>query len=75
MKIVKTSQDSYGPCKDYRENPDLYGEQLYSHIEAHWTFPDHFLHDNYQRGHLPQLCIHASGWKAKILAFIFRAKR
>jgi hypothetical protein len=58
----------------YGSYGDFSGEKLKSHVKATWTYPDHFAHDNYQRGHLPQVCIVASGWKAKILAFIFRAK-
>jgi hypothetical protein len=63
----------YGAYKEFNDNPSRYGGRLNSHIDAKWTYPDHFAHDNYQRGHLPQVCITASGWKAVILAFIFRA--
>ena len=52
-----------------------YGKKLNSHISAKWTYPDHWAHDNYQRSHLPQLCIIASGWKAWILAILFNAKK
>jgi hypothetical protein len=58
----------YGPYSEFLRNPTRYGGKLKSHIECEWTSGDHFAHDNYQRGHLPQLCIKASGWKAKLLA-------
>ena len=64
----------YGAGGDFINNPDNYGGKLKSHVEATWTYPDHFAHCNYQRGHLPQICIVASGWKAKLLGFLFRAK-
>jgi hypothetical protein len=60
--------------KVYGTHPDIdvedYGGKLSSHISGEWTSPSHWAHDNYQRGHLPQLCILASGWKARILAFL-----
>lgn len=58
------------PSKSY--DPSIHGQPLGAHIEAAWTWPGHFAHDNYQRGHLPQLCIKASGWKAKLLAFFLK---
>lgn len=45
-----------------------------SHIEAEWTTPEHWAHNNYERNHLPQLCVRASGWKARIIALILWPK-
>jgi hypothetical protein len=64
----------WGPYSEYLRNPPRYGGPLKSHIKCQWTTNEHFAHDNYQRGHLPQLCIVASGWKAKLLALIFWPK-
>jgi hypothetical protein len=61
----------WGAYDEFNKNPFRYGGRLNSHIESTWTSNEHFAHDNYQRGHLPQLCIVASGWKAKLLALIF----
>jgi hypothetical protein len=70
-KIVsRLSGHIWGPYSEFLRNPHKYGFPLKSHIECQWTTPEHFAHDNYRRGHLPQLCIKASGWKAKLLAFI-----
>lgn len=44
--------------------------KLGPHITGTWTTSEHFAHDNYQRKHLPQLCVVASGWKAKLLALV-----
>jgi hypothetical protein len=69
MKIIKRFWGRvYGPYSDFLRNPDKYGGKSNSHIEAKWTSGDHFAHNNYGRGHLPQLCITASGWKARLLA-------
>jgi hypothetical protein len=62
---------SYGAYSDFLRNPEGYGGKLNSHIECQWTAREHFTHDNYNRGHLPQLCIKASGWKARLLALFF----
>lgn len=62
---------AWGPYDEYTKNVKRYGPPLKSHIRAEWTVTDHFAHDNYQRGHLPQLNITASGWKARILALVF----
>lgn len=64
----------YGPTIDFERAPERYGGKLGAHIEAMWTDPEHWAHDNYQRGHLPQLCIKASGWKARLFALVFRPK-
>lgn len=64
----------YGAYTDYLNEPERYGGNLGAHIEAEWTTPEHWAHNNYQRGHLPQLCICASGWKARLLAAIFWPK-
>jgi hypothetical protein len=41
-----------------------------SHFESRTIDPEHFA---YMSGHHPlQVCITASGWKAKILKFLFR---
>lgn len=61
----------WGPYSDFLRNPTRYGGKLKSHIECEWTVNDHFAHNNYGRGHLPQLCIKASGWKAKLLSLFF----
>lgn len=57
-----------------RYDEQVHGPRLGPHVDATWTYPEHFAHDLYQRGHLPQLCITASGWKARVLAWIFRAR-
>lgn len=62
---------AWGPYDDFSKNPERYGGVLNSHVEAQWTTPEHFAHNNYNRGHLPQLCIEASGWKARLLALLF----
>ena len=64
----------WGPYSDFEKNPERYGGKLNSHIESQWTTWEHFAHNNYQRGHLPQLCIVASGWKARLLALFFWPK-
>ena len=70
MNILKRFKGYvWGPYKDYI--PERHGKRLGSHIECKWTTWEHFAHDNYQRGHLPQMCIVASGWKARLLALIF----
>lgn len=61
----------WGAYPEFLRNPNRYGGKGKSHIECQWTSNEHFAHDNYCRGHLPQLCIIASGWKAKLLALIF----
>ena len=55
----------YGTYSEY------HGERCHAHLKAEWVYPDHFAHNNYQRGHLPQMCIKASGWKARLLALVF----
>lgn len=65
---------SWGPYKDFSKNPEYWGGEWKSHIEATWTTPEHFAHNNYNRGHLPQLCIISSGWKARLLALLFWPK-
>lgn len=75
MKFLKRFWGkAYGACPYFLREPQRYGGKLNSHIEADWTSGDHFAHDNYQRGHLPQLCIKASGWKARLLALFFWPK-
>jgi hypothetical protein len=64
----------WGPYTDFLRNPDKYGGKLGSHIDCEWTTNEHFAHNNYQRGHLPQLCIVASGWKARLLSLLFWPK-
>jgi hypothetical protein len=59
---------AWGACPQYNERD--FGPRLSSHVNATWTWPEHWSHDNYQRGHLPQLCIQASGWKAKVLSVL-----
>lgn len=61
---------AYGAYSCFLRDPERYGGKLPAHIEAVWTSPEHFAHSNYCRGHLPQLCIVASGWKARLLALI-----
>lgn len=46
-----------------------------AHAHAEWTTPEHWAHNNYERSHLPQLCIRASGWKARILACLLWPKK
>jgi hypothetical protein len=64
----------HGPYSEFLRNPSRYGGKLSSHIECQWVDTDHFAHNNYQRGHLPQLCITASGWKAQLLALFLWPK-
>jgi hypothetical protein len=45
-----------------------------SRLEADWTWEGHFAYDSFNCKD-PQLCIKASGWKARILGFIFRARK
>lgn len=45
-----------------------------AHVEAEWTTPEHWAHNNYDRTHLPQLCIRASGWKARLCALVLWPK-
>lgn len=72
MNILKRIMGkSYGAGSVFLRNPEHYGGKWNSHIESQWTTPEHFAHNNYQRGHLPQLCIKASGWKARLLALFF----
>jgi hypothetical protein len=61
----------YGAYPDFERNPNTYGGKKSAHLESVWTYPDHFAHNNYQYGHLPQICIIASGWKARVLALLF----
>lgn len=46
-----------------------------AHVHAEWTTPEHWAHNNYERSHLPQLCVRASGWKARLLAFLLWPKK
>ena len=62
---------TWGPYSDFLRNPTKYGGRQKSHIDCQWTTPEHFAHNNYSRGHLPQMYITASGWKAKLLALLF----
>lgn len=64
----------YGPYNDFLLAPERYGGKRSAHIEAAWTWPDHFAHNNYERGHLPQICVIASGWKARLLSLFFWPK-
>jgi len=61
------------PGRDIAGRQAQYG-RLGSHIEAEWTTPEHWAHNNYERSHLPQLCIRASGWKARLLAALLLPK-
>lgn len=58
---------------DIAHRQDMCG-RLGSHIDSEWTWPEHWAHNNYERSHLPQLCIRASGWKARLLALFFWPK-
>lgn len=68
LKGGRTNPIAWGPYETYA--PAHFGPQLGAHVEMEWTCPDHWAHDNYQRGHLPQLCIKASGWKARLLSIL-----
>lgn len=59
------------PVHDIESVQTVHGRKG-SHIQAEWTTPDHWAHNNYERSHLPQLCIRASGWKARLLALLVR---
>ena len=62
------------PIRDIIETQAKHGRKS-SHIESEWTSPEHWAHNNYQRSHLPQLCVRASGWKARIIAAILWPKK
>lgn len=57
------------PVRDIAEAQAVHGRRG-AHVQAEWTTPEHWAHNNYERSHLPQLCIRASGWKARLLAFL-----
>ena len=57
------------PIRDLVETQAVHGRRG-SHVEAQWTTPEHWAHNNYERSHLPQLCVVASGWKARLLALV-----
>ena len=57
------------PVRDIEETQAVHGRRG-AHVCAMWTTPEHFAHNNYERSHLPQLCITASGWKARLLALL-----
>jgi len=59
------------PVRDIKETQAVYGRRG-PHVHAMWTTPEHFAHNNYERSHLPQLCIVASGWNARLLSVIVR---
>lgn len=61
------------PVRDVIELQAQHG-RLGSHIEVEWTTVDHWAHNNYERTHLPQLCVRASGWKARVIALILWPK-
>lgn len=64
----------HGAYPEFNKEPESYGGKRGAHIECEWTWTDHFAHNNYERGHLPQLCIIASGWKARLIALILWPK-
>ena len=57
------------PVRDIAETQAAHGRRG-AHVQAEWTTPEHWAHNNYERSHLPQLCIRASGWKARLLALL-----
>ena len=57
------------PVRDIVETQAIHGRRG-AHIQAEWTTPEHWAHNNYERSHLPQLCVRASGWKARLLALL-----
>lgn len=61
------------PIRDLLATQRVHGRRS-AHIEAEWTTPEHWAHNNYDRSHLPQLCVRASGWKARIIALILWPK-
>lgn len=61
------------PVLDVKKWQTVYGRRA-SHIEAEWTTPEHWAHNNYERTHLPQLCVRASGWKARVMALVLWPK-
>jgi len=61
------------PVRDIKETQAIHGRNG-AHVEAEWTTCEHWAHDNYGRSHLPQLCIRASGWKARLIALILWPK-
>ena len=68
FKNGRTNPMVWGPSQCYI--PAHHGPQLGAHVESEWTSPEHWAHDNYQRGHLVQFCIKASGWKARLLSLL-----
>jgi hypothetical protein len=62
------------PSRNIVEIQAKYGRRG-SHIEAMWTTSEHWAHNNYERGHLPQLCVRASGWKARLISLILWPKK
>lgn len=61
------------PARDMNERQLQHGRRG-SHLEVEWTTPEHWAHNNYERTHLPQLCVVASGWKARLIALILVPK-
>lgn len=58
--------------EDLIEMPEK--EVLRSRLSAKYTGPGHFLYSG-SWSKKRELCIWATGWKARILGFIFRAKQ
>lgn len=61
------------PAKDLAQTQAVHGRRG-ALIDVQWTTPDHWAHNNYEQGHLPQLCVRASGWKARLIALILWPK-
>ena len=70
VKLINRIKGRSYPVDDIYKIQITHGRKS-SHIHACWTSPEHWSHNNYERSHLPQICVIASGWKARILACIF----
>jgi len=73
QRLVRRFWGRAYPVRDVKEWQAQHG-RLGSHIEAEWTTGEHWAHNNYERTHLPQLCVRASGWKARLIALILWPK-
>lgn len=73
VRFVKRVTGRAYPVRDLAHHQERHG-RLAAHVESEWTTPDHWAHNNYERSHLPQLCVRASGWKARVIALILWPK-
>jgi hypothetical protein len=71
QRLVRRFWGRAYPVADIGETQAVHGRHG-PHVHAVWTTPEHFAHNNYERSHLPQLCVVASGWKARLIALLVR---